>query len=288
MLPFTKVVSEGLLLRQADVSTAFLYGREQKEIYLELPQGHPSKKSGVWKSHASVYGLISAPLTWFTTLSKKLKDRGYEKCSSDTCLFKRNQTYVVVYVDDILYTAKTDDRLDEVEKHLKEDYKIKTTKKVEEYLGMHLDVQKHRIEISQESNIEAVAKIVGRGSTELKHALNPLNNNVYSQQAKLLDKDERKKYQSVVGQLLYINLMSRPDLTFSVNVLSRYMKEPTTYHRTLAHQIVRYLWTTRKQKLVYERKGESGYLQEGYVDATYQSEPNLKSLYGFVLKVNGT
>ena len=56
-LMLVKIVNQNLQVRQADDNTAFLYGREQEEVHLDLSDGHPQAQDGAWKSIASVYGL---------------------------------------------------------------------------------------------------------------------------------------------------------------------------------------------------------------------------------------
>ena len=47
--------------------------------------------------------------------------------------------------------------------------------------------------------------------------------------------------QALLGALLHINLQTRPDLCYSVKVLSRHLKDPTTTHPRLLNHVVRYL-----------------------------------------------
>ena len=59
---FATAAQYGTHVKQADISTAFLYGRTKKPVYLELPAGH-SKNDGqryVWESYTAIYGLDDA------------------------------------------------------------------------------------------------------------------------------------------------------------------------------------------------------------------------------------
>ena len=285
-----KIVNDDLKVRQADVSTAFLYGREDQEVYLELPDGHPKAKEGAWKSHASVYGLKSAPLTWYRTLTSYLKEKGFSACRSDTCLMKndylKETVYLVIYVDDLLYASKSTDSLKEFEKELLAKFNVKTTGKLEDYVGMHLKMSPGMIELDQKSKIEKLSSEIG--SQELKPAKVPLCTTDYEAESPPLNKTGIKEYQSLVGQLLYINLGTRPDITFAVNILSRFLKSPTVYQLKLAKQVCRYLHHTKEIKMVYKKSNAHTKTVIGYVDATYQSEKDLKSVYGFVVKVAGS
>ncbi|KAM7470499.1 hypothetical protein LguiA_008682 [Lonicera macranthoides] len=61
---------------------------------------------------------------------------------------------------------------------------------------------------------------------------------------KLSDKGEFLKdpdrYRRLIGRLIYLTV-SRPDITYAVHVLSRFMLQPTKGHMEAALRVVRYL-----------------------------------------------
>jgi hypothetical protein len=98
-----------LELDQMDVSTAYLNGELEEEIYMtppncvEIPEGH------CWRLKRSLYGLKQAGRTWNRTFDSKLLKLGFHRLNSETCLYvykEGKQTcFVVVYVDDLLIAA---------------------------------------------------------------------------------------------------------------------------------------------------------------------------------------
>ncbi|KAL6176196.1 hypothetical protein ACLB2K_052831 [Fragaria x ananassa] len=64
------------------------------------------------------------------------------------------------------------------------------------------------------------------------------------EESKLSNKEELLKdpvaYRRLVGRLIYLTI-TRPDITYSVHILSRFMHEPRLQHMTAALQAVRYL-----------------------------------------------
>lgn len=62
----------------------------------------------------------------------------------------------------------------------------------------------------------------------------------------VLNKDERGKsvnttlYRSIIGGLRYL-VHTRPDIAYSVGVVSRYMERPTVLHYNAVKQIIRYV-----------------------------------------------
>lgn len=53
-------------------------------------------------------------------------------------------------------------------------------------------------------------------------------------------KTDAKKYRSLIGRLIYLTHI-RPDISFSVGMLSKFMNCPTKYHLGAAKRIWRYL-----------------------------------------------
>lgn len=55
--------------------------------------------------------------------------------------------------------------------------------------------------------------------------------------------DNSSTYRALVGKLLYLN-SSRPDISFSVQMLSQYLHVPRLKHMTALTRVLRYLkWT---------------------------------------------
>ena len=59
-------------------------------------------------------------------------------------------------------------------------------------------------------------------------------------------------YRSIVGSLQYITLSTRPDVSFAVNQLSRYMENPGPSHWTAGKRVLRYLKGTANTGLLYK------------------------------------
>lgn len=73
------------------------------------------------------------------------------------------------------------------------------------------------------------------------------------------------QYRRIIGCLRYL-LHSRPDLSFSVGMASRFMEKPTAKHFNAVKQILRYLKGTLNHGLVYTQEGKHELLM-GYSDS---------------------
>lgn len=74
-------------------------------------------------------------------------------------------------------------------------------------------------------------------------------------------------YREVIGSLQYAVNVTRPDIAFIVNVLSRYLDNPGEEHWKAAKQVMRYLRGTASKGIVFD--GNKSLLLCGYSDSDY-------------------
>jgi len=93
-------------------------------------------------------------------------------------------------------------------------------------------------------------------------------------------------YKHIVGSLMYLTT-TRPDIMFSVCLISRYMENPTETHLFAAKRILRYLQGTRYLGLFY-KKGERSTLI-GFTDSDFVGDQDdRKSTSGHVFLLGST
>lgn len=94
------------------------------------------------------------------------------------------------------------------------------------------------------------------------------------------DLEDATMYRQLVGSLLYLTL-TRPDISYAVGVMSRYMRNPKTPHLEAVSRILRYVKGTIDYGLLY-KKGEDCKLV-GYCDADYAGDHDTRrSTTGYV------
>ena len=127
---------------QVDVVRAFLNAslEEGDEIYLAQPDGFDDGSGRVCRLLQALYGLRKAPLLWFRALSTALKKIGFEPLNTDLCVFKHSTEMIllIIYVDDMLITAKNKMILTEFKKQMIQKYEITDLGKAQQFLGLQI------------------------------------------------------------------------------------------------------------------------------------------------------
>lgn len=92
------------------------------------------------------------------------------------------------------------------------------------------------------------------------------------------------RYAELIGSLLYLASISRPDISFAVGHLSGYMANPTKQHMAAAKSILRDLKGTPNMGLIY--LGDKPLMV--FVDLDYAGDRDKRrSTTGFVFTLNG-
>ncbi|KAK9688343.1 GAG-pre-integrase domain [Popillia japonica] len=98
--------------------------------------------------------------------------------------------------------------------------------------------------------------------------------------------EENLKYRNLIGALLYIANRTRPDISYSVNYLSRYQNKYSDTHYKYALRILKYLYGTRTIKLIYNSESEE--VMDAYVDADWAADTvDRKSTTGILIRIFG-
>nr|KYP58227.1 hypothetical protein KK1_004521 [Cajanus cajan] len=79
-----------------------------------------------------------------------------------------------------------------------------------------------------------------------------------------------ERYKRLVGKLIYL-IITRPDLSFTVGIVSQFMQAPHIDHWNVVLRILRYIKKAPGQGLLYEDKGDNHI--SGYCDADWASCP---------------
>jgi len=129
---------------QFDVQTAFLYGKLEETIFMEVSKGLKLKEDPgnlVCKLEKFLYGLKNLRFTKF------LNEFNFEKCEADKCVFigkfKNDVVYLALFVDDGLVASKNKETLKMITKRLSETFRI-TVEDSNTFVGLQIERDRER------------------------------------------------------------------------------------------------------------------------------------------------
>ncbi|KAL5547707.1 hypothetical protein UlMin_002938 [Ulmus minor] len=95
-------------------------------------------------------------------------------------------------------------------------------------------------------------------------------------------------YSNAIGSLMYSMVSTRPDLSFVMSVLSRYMSNLGKKHWEAAKWLFRYIKGTSNVGLIYEQKEGTKLKLEGFVDFDYAgNKDNRRSTTAYMFCLHG-
>jgi len=293
-----------LELKQIDFVTAFLNAPLDYEVYMEQPEGMPTRGDGrALLLRRALYGLKQSPRQWNIELHNWLVQRGYRPILQDPCIYVKHTTegrviILFLYVDDtgVAYHKK-DEAIWEADKAaLSTRFPISDLGDCQWLLGMEVrrDRAKGTLTISQQAYTERVLKQFNL--LECKHQPLPMAHGgelgelpLDDTPVKPLNAEGKRLYQSMIGSLLYAACLTRMDLAFATVKLARFSAAPADHHLVAAKRALRYLAGTRNLGLVFRRSGRKIHLDPTvYPDASWISEVDTgRSHSGVITLLNG-
>jgi len=98
----------------------------------------------------------------------------------------------------------------------------------------------------------------------------------------------RRRYQSIVGSLMYLMLGTRPDLAYSVGKLARFSSNPSSHHIHALDRVLVYLRNTRTQHLDWY-PADDDMIPSGVTDADFAGDTSdRKSTAGYYFWIGET
>ena len=214
----------GLLIEQMDVETAFLNGKVKSRVFVKQPEGYEDGTERICMLNKALYGLRQSPRAWYECLDDYLKSLGFMRSKHDYCLYTLKERdeiiYLIIFVEDLLSCCKNRQNLDSIKRMLKERFQMKDLGKVSMYLGINIeyDEKKNEISLDQKKIHRVISKKVSDGQAKVYET--PMKQNLKIEPAE--ETNEKIKFRNLIGALLYISSETRLDISYSVNYLSRF------------------------------------------------------------------
>ena len=269
--------TNGWEVHHLDVKTAFLHGELNEIVYVTQPEGFEVKGSEgkVYKLHKALYGLRQAPRAWNNKLNQILQGLKFKKCSKEPTVYRRtvnNELLVVaVYVDDLFVTGANARIIGEFKKEMASKFDMSDLGRLTCYLGIEVEQYEGRITLNQRRYALKILEDSGMKNCNISHI--PMEPGMKLSRADDELDIDATTYRRNVGCLRYL-LHTRPDLSFAVGVLSRYMHQPKESHGAAMKHCLRYLQGSTSYGLVFTRAAPEIPRLVGYSDSSHNVDPD--------------
>lgn len=227
-------------IEQFDVTSAFLNGVIDEEVYIKPPMGVKAKKNTCLRLNKALYGLKQAPRSWYKTLSTTLSELGFKQSDTDLCLFIRHNPSILligIYVDDGLMIGECPDDCRKMLDALKNKFEMR---KIDS--GIFLNIRFRLIEdgiiIDQQRYAADIVERFGMANGAPKSSPISDTTRLWKSTA---DDIGKLPFRQVLGALQYIANTTRPDLLFCSNLLGRFSHQATMDHWEAILDVLRYL-----------------------------------------------
>ncbi|XP_074276256.1 uncharacterized protein LOC141600007 [Silene latifolia] len=271
-------------LHQMDVHNAFLHGDLDEEVYMKIPPGFSRGKEGkVCRLKKSLYGLRQAPRCWFAKLTTALKDYGFQQSHSDYSLFSYSQNqvrlFILIYVDDLVIAGNDSSTVAKFKSYLGKCFHMKDLGPLKYFLGLEISRSSEGIYVNQRKYaLDIISEV---GLLGCKPAQTPMeqHHTLGNATGPLLENTE--SYRRLVVRLVYLSV-TRPDLSYAVHILSRFLHQPREEHMSAALRVVKYLKGSPGQGILL--RADSNLNLTGWCDSDYGGCPtSRRSVSGLLL-----
>jgi Reverse transcriptase (RNA-dependent DNA polymerase) len=164
---------------------------------------------------------------------------------ADHAAFVKRGIIILVYVDDISLFTTTKELMNATKSQLLSSYSMTDLGPLREYLGIQIDRDRTAGTITL-SQAPYIYKVLNHfGYVDGHKVASPIDSKaLFSPNSSTASTEAIKDYQSKIGTLSWIALISRLDISYPVNVLAQFAANPSQEHATAVSRVFRYLRST--------------------------------------------
>ncbi|PLW33914.1 hypothetical protein PCASD_13881 [Puccinia coronata f. sp. avenae] len=235
---------------------AYLNSPIEEEVWVAPPEGLHVQPGDGCLLRKALYGTKQAGRCWWQHLSGTLGQLGYSASQYDNSIYILNgnqaNTTIWIHVDDGIVTGSS----------------VEVLKNLKAALARTIEIN-----------------ILREHWDGVSHAATPLPASALPVSGQDGDGVEARKYLSIVGSLSYVSSGTRPDITFAVNFLARFSKNPTIDHWKALNHLLNYVAATQDACLDLSPSHQVPRLS-CFTDANWGGEFS-RSTYGTMVFLHG-
>jgi len=261
---------------------------------LEGLKASKDKPNVVCKLNKSLYGLKQAPRCWNNKFHNFLKNFNFQASNADSCIYRgivnQHKVFLALFVDDGLIASESQESINLVTNKLQKTFEI-TVGDGSLYVGLEIERNRHKktMFLHQSSYVQQLLRKFGMSNSNIVRVPADPHTDLKEIQAgdELLN---NVPYREVVGSLTFLAMLSRPDISYAVNLVSRYCNKHANSHWQAVKRILRYLVSTVDYGILFERiKKQTDINLVNYSDTDFVGDVDTrKSMTGYVFLINNS
>ncbi|XP_074377149.1 secreted RxLR effector protein 161-like [Apium graveolens] len=169
----------------------------------------------------------------------------------------------------MIITGNNEQEINKLKDELAIRFEMKNLGELKHFLGLEISRCKEGILVSQGQYAKKIIEIFKM--INCRPAPTPMEQNLKLKANIEKELKNVRTYRTLVGSLIYLTI-TRPDISFSVGVVSQFMQKPRKPHLDAANRILRYLKHTINYGLMYKEGADI--LLSGFTDADWAGDPS--------------
>jgi hypothetical protein len=151
---------------------------------------------------------------------------------------------------------------------LKTEFENTNMRQLHVLLSNQITLHRSPIELAQEAFIDKILELFYINDSHPMLLRIDLNTRLRMEDS-VLEAEEHRLYQSMIGSCMYLVTCTRPDPTYLISYLSQFLTASSKSHHTAAKPLLRYITGTKDLKLSYVCSDALDITLERYSDSDY-------------------
>ena len=286
----------GVKVCHLDAVSAFTNAEMEEELYCKQASGYEveGQEHKVRRLLQSLYGCVQSNRNWWKLILRLLMDENFEQCVVDECIFilrcvDQPPVIVALFVDDFYLLCGDDALTTRILSALNSQFEITDLGFLESSLGLrvHQDLEAGTVTIDQERYVDTI--LAEFGMTNCNAVATPSTGEPLTQvmcpqtpEEKAMHADLKVRYDRGVGMALYVQRMTRPDISYPVRELCKFTGNPGKKHEQALLRLFRFLKGSKSLGITYSKSPGRAQLS-AYCDSDFANDKeSRRSVTGWV------
>src|SRR5579871_6115728 len=216
------------------------------------------QQNQVCKLNKYLYRLKQSPQVWNKSINEFFNKYNFHYTNSDHGIYINDQSGIIIgiWVDDLIIIEKNIMNIKELKENLNKTFEMKDLGDLTYFLGIHI-IQNRKTQTIFINQSNYISKILTQfNMQDCKPAKTPLEPNIKISKSTEPEPYNLQYYQKAIENLMYAMLGTRPDIAYTVSVISQFHSNPNQTHWNILKQTFQYLKETIELGILYGNMNE--------------------------------